>query len=289
MRVLVLGGTRFFGVHMVWHLLEQGHDVTIATRGIALDFFGDHVKRVKVERTSQNDLFDKFGNEHYDVICDNLAYCSNDVKAVLETIQTDRYIMTSSVSVYQSLYPNVKESAFDPVLHPLVWCARDNYPYPEAKRQAEAALFQKYPEIDSIAVRFPYVIGKDDYTKRLFFYIDHVVNQVPMFIDNLDQGIGFARSDEAGCFLAWLAEKDIRGSINGSNSGNISIQAILDYVYEKTGKKAIIDKLGESAPYNTVTNYTLNVDKATMTGFDFSPLSSWIYLLIDQLIAQASE
>ena len=40
MNVLVLGGTRFFGIHMVNVLLENGHDVTIATRGNASDPFG---------------------------------------------------------------------------------------------------------------------------------------------------------------------------------------------------------------------------------------------------------
>ena len=33
MNRLVRGGTRYFGIHMVNKLLEQGHDITIATRG----------------------------------------------------------------------------------------------------------------------------------------------------------------------------------------------------------------------------------------------------------------
>ena len=33
MKILVIGGTRYFGIHMVHKLLEQGHEVTIATRG----------------------------------------------------------------------------------------------------------------------------------------------------------------------------------------------------------------------------------------------------------------
>lgn len=33
MKILVIGGTRYFGIHMVNKLLEQGHAVTIATRG----------------------------------------------------------------------------------------------------------------------------------------------------------------------------------------------------------------------------------------------------------------
>lgn len=33
MNILVIGGTRYFGIHMVNKLLEQGHNITIATRG----------------------------------------------------------------------------------------------------------------------------------------------------------------------------------------------------------------------------------------------------------------
>ena len=43
MNILVIGGTRFFGIDMVNELLTAGHDVTIATRGKASDSFGDNV------------------------------------------------------------------------------------------------------------------------------------------------------------------------------------------------------------------------------------------------------
>lgn len=41
MNILMLGGTRFFGIHTVKALLSKGHAVTIATRGITKDEFGD--------------------------------------------------------------------------------------------------------------------------------------------------------------------------------------------------------------------------------------------------------
>ncbi len=50
MKILVLGGTRFFGVHLVCALLEDGHEVTIATRGRTPDSFGSQVSRIVVDR-----------------------------------------------------------------------------------------------------------------------------------------------------------------------------------------------------------------------------------------------
>ena len=51
MNILVLGGTGFFGKHLVWELLHRGHEVTIATRGRTPDDFGDRVRRLIVDRT----------------------------------------------------------------------------------------------------------------------------------------------------------------------------------------------------------------------------------------------
>ena len=37
MDILILGGTRYFGIHMVNELINQGHNITIATRGRTSD------------------------------------------------------------------------------------------------------------------------------------------------------------------------------------------------------------------------------------------------------------
>ena len=46
MKVLVLGGTRFFGIHLVDELLKSNCDVTIATRGLTSDSFENKFKRI---------------------------------------------------------------------------------------------------------------------------------------------------------------------------------------------------------------------------------------------------
>lgn len=42
--------------------------------------------------------------------------------------------------------------------------------------------------------------------------------------------MGFIHSVEAGKFMAYLVDKDIRGAINGSAEGTISIREIIEYV-----------------------------------------------------------
>lgn len=61
---------------------------------------------------------------------------------------------------------------------------------------------QQYPMKNAAFVRFPYVIGRDDYTDRLYFYVEHVVRQKPMYIDNMDAQMSFISVDDAGRLLA---------------------------------------------------------------------------------------
>jgi nucleoside-diphosphate-sugar epimerase len=285
--ILVLGGTRFFGIHMVRELLYKGHQVTIATRGRVKDGFGDRVKRITVERTDPVTLKNAFKNKYYDVVCDNLAYCSNDVKYILDNVKCKRYIMVSSTAIYDK-HIDTKETEFDPIKYSLKWCSRGDFPYDEIKRQAECALFQKYSSQDAVAVRYPFVIGEDDYTKRLYFYVEHIVKGIPMFVDNKENQLGFIRSNEAGKFLAYMAEQEFCGTINGSSCGTISINQIVNYIENKTGIKAIYSPDGEVAPYNGESNYSINTDLAKNIGFNFTVLNDWIYDLLDKYIKIAS-
>lgn len=286
MKILVIGGTRFFGIHTVDALLEQGHDVTVATRWNTLDSYGDKVKRICVERTNAQSLKEQLGGTYYDVVIDKLAYCSNDIKNVQEVINCGKYIHMSSTAVYQPKHENTVEEDFDGKTGELIWCDRDAYPYDEIKRQAEYALWQQYPEKKWVAVRYPFVIGPDDYTNRLEFYVEHVKKGLPMYIDNLDAQMSFIGSQEAGEFMAYLVDKDLVGVVNGASHGTISMREILDYVEAKTGKKAILSAEGEPAPYNGEPPYSINTKKAERLGYAFTELKDWIYELLDMYIGR---
>ena len=289
MKILVIGGTRFFGIHMVRALLEKGHDVTIATRGLTPDDFGDKVKRIIFQRTDEQSVKEALYGTHYDVVIDKIAYCSNDVKYVMDAVDCDKYIYMSSTSVYDPKHVNTVETDFDGTAKELIWCDRSVFPYEEIKRQAEYALWQEYPERNWIAVRYPFAIGKDDYTKRLLFYVEHVMKGIPTNIDNVDCQMGFIRSDEAGKFLAFLATSDFRGAINGSSKGTISIREIIEYVEAKTGARAIICSDGDEAPYNGEPEYSINTDQAKKLGFEFSNLKDWIFELLDHYCSLGGE
>lgn len=287
MNILVFGGTRYMGKYIVKELIAKGHFVTIATRGITADNFGNQVKRLIIDRTDRNRLMQTIPNQIYDVVIDSLAYCSNDIRVLLDSVRCKKYIQISSASVYDNLHNNTSESEFDAHKKELVYCNRTDFSYNEIKQQAECAIVQAYSHIPSVRIRFPFVIGLDDYTKRLYFYVEHIVKQQPIFIDNLNANMSFVRSDEAGKFVASFAENDFVGAINGANPETISMNDIIDYVRLKTGKEPVLTEYGDAAPYNGAGDYYLDISKATALGFLFSPLKSWIYELIDDYIVSS--
>lgn len=288
MNILVLGGTRFLGIHLIKSLLMRGYEVTVATRGDKEDDFGTSVNRIQVDHLDAEAMKQSFANQHYDVVYDNICYCSNDMKAVLEAVSCDRFILMSTTAVYD-LHNRTIEEDYKPEEKELIWCDREAFPYGEVKRLAECALRNQYGQQNAVAVRYPFVIGKDDYTERLKFYVEHVMKEIPMNIDNLDNQMSFISSYEAGGFLAYLADQEYNGAINGCNEGTVALHEIISYVEGKSGKKAQYTLTGEEAPYNGTPEYSIDTRKARQLGYSFTHVKDWIYELIDFYIDNSSE
>lgn len=288
MRILVLGGTRFFGVHLVRRLLSGGHDVTIATRGQAKDPFGGTVQRLALDRTDPESVKRALFGLSFDAVYDNIAYASSDVIDVLSHVKAGRYILTSSASVYTDLALSVPEAAFDPLSHPLKVGSRNDFDYGEGKRQAECALFQGYGEIPSVCVRFPYITGTDDYTGRFAFYVRHTLSQTPMYIDNPNAETAFIDSASAGACLAALLHSNATGPLNLQSDGTLTPAALANAVTSRTGIAWINDPDGDPAPYNGAPSFSLDTSRATRLGLPLTPIDAWLDPLIDALIREGT-
>ena len=96
MRILVVGGTMFFGIPMINALLARGLNVTIATRGNAKVDFNGKYNQVILDRTDSSSVKRALYGQKFEVIIDKIAFSSNDVKALLENVSCDRYIQMPS-------------------------------------------------------------------------------------------------------------------------------------------------------------------------------------------------
>lgn len=280
-KILVLGGTRFFGKRLVEKLLQEKHEVTIATRGVTADEFGNRIKRLIVNREDEEMPQELLDGEFYDVVYDNLCYNPNTAKIICNVLQkkVGKYIMTSSMAVYEPAL-SLKEDDFDSYQYPIVYGDRKDFSYEEGKRLAEAVLFT-YATFPVIAVRFPVVIGENDYTKRLQFYVDHIVKQTPFGVEDIEGRMSFIHEKEAGDFLAWLSTIETEGPINACSNDTISMREVIEYIEEHTGIRAYIEtKRDPIAPYNEILNCTLDNTKAKELGFRFN----WVKTNINDVL-----
>lgn len=283
MKILIVGGTRFFGIGMTRSLIAKGHDITVATRQSG-GFFGDSVKYAFFDRMDGESVKRAVGGECFDIIIDKVAYCSDDVRSLLENVRCGRYIQMSTCAVYDEQRLGIEETAFEPAKHPLEWRGRTP-DYAGGKRLAERAALEYMNEKDCTFVRYPVVMGENDYTGRLRFYAEHIKSGTPFFCDCLTAGVSYIHEKEAGEFIAHLADNPVSGAVNGCSEGIISQGEIIERIEALTGKKAVLSQEGDAAPYNGFfADTSYSTKKAADTGFVFSKPDSWIYGLIEKII-----
>lgn len=284
-KVLVLGGTRFFGKRLVHKLVEKGYDVTIATRGLTEDNLGDRVSRLIIDRRNPETMT-KLSKENWDIVYDNICYTPNEAKEItkLLTNHVKKYIFTSSLAVYD-IGLNHVESDFDPCNYPIEYNKNDKYSYAEGKRLCEAVLFQD-ADFPVFAARFPIVLGPDDYTKRLLFHVNKIDNNEEMIISDLNKEMTFIDSDETAEFLLWLGENESikSGPFNACSNGVITFKEIINICEKESGKKAIISSIGPTqhqSPFDAYSDQSLSNEKAKKEGFQFLEVHDWMKKLIN--------
>jgi nucleoside-diphosphate-sugar epimerase len=295
MKILMLGGTRFFGKRLVEKLLEAGDEVTVATRGQAGDTFGDRITRVRTDRQEKEDLKALAAYGPWDVIYDNICFASADAQDAVDVFSglTGKYILTSTLSVYEQGNEAWTEGEVDTLKHPVQLGRSEQFGYAEGKRQAEAVLLTQ-TAFPAAAVRIPFVIGTDDYTERLLFHVRKAREGAVIQAYNPDARISFISSDEAADFLFWLGRNELVGAVNAAATGTLSLADILATIQEVTGLDARFEAVpagseadkGRLTPYAVQASYGLDTSKASEAGYSFTRLEEWFPELIRALDEQ---
>jgi len=288
-KVLILGGSRYFGKRLVQLLASEGqHQVTVATRGLTKVEFAGEVQQVLLDRTDEASLREVAQSGPWDIVYDNICYSPNEALAAVRAFEghVGRYVVTSSASVYDFLDHTLVEADFDPYHYELKMGNRDHFDYAEGKRLVEAVFMQK-AEFPVVAMRIPIVLGPDDYTRRLHFHIEHVQQGLSMGIPNPEAAISFITSGEVASFMKWLGNSPITGPVNGSSDGSVTIGQIIKMIEQATGREAQIMPETEEihmSPFGIPTSWTMDTAKAQVAGYSFLPVQEWLPELIRDIV-----
>ncbi|RLG49572.1 MAG: hypothetical protein DRO00_09830 [Thermoproteota archaeon] len=245
MKVLVIGGTRFFGKLIVENLLSEGFDISIFTRGNIKPRFSRPVKHIRGDMRDYPSFISKVGKYDFDVVIDNIAYNGRDVESVIQAFKgkISRYVLTSSTTIYRVMrYTNPVREEDARIGSPL-----------EVERETEGASSMQSGEEGSRKVLFriadegefpftiirpPVVQGEGDPSLREYFWIQRAMDGGPVLIP--DRGLYMFRhvyaSDLARAYvLALDNEKAVNKAYNVAQREILTLKEYVQSICEVLG------------------------------------------------------
>ena len=286
MKILILGGNRFFGKKLAQILIDKLYDVTLLNRGNVDDGFGNRVNRIKCDRSNKADFKAQISKENWDLVYDQICFDYDQAKVICEALngKTQKLIFTSSQSVYD-YGEHLVEEDFQTSAYQLKEFVKKEDNYAEAKRQAEVA-FDKYATFPVIQIRFPIVIGEDDYTERFQFHVDRIKEGRPIYFPNIKAKMSFVTSDFAAEALAFFAEQDFSGPVNIASSKAISLERFIEIIENDLNKPANIiqqESSKDHSPYGIEKDWFMNCDKLSSLGLSTEEVEQWLPKLLLKL------
>jgi nucleoside-diphosphate-sugar epimerase len=238
-KLLVLGGTRFLGRHVVDAALARGHAVTLFTRGRMANPWHDRVVALTGDRDPRvGEGLSALAGGSWDAVVDTSGYVPRIVGASADALasRVARYLFVSSVSVYaDSSTPGVDESApvatlDDPATEEIL------KHYGALKAACEAALTERFGA-RATHVRPGLIVGPFDATDRFGYWVARFIH--PQLLgERAERAVVPAppaqpmQVVDARDLAAWildLVERDVGGTFNAvSPAGQWTLGDLVD-------------------------------------------------------------
>jgi 2'-hydroxyisoflavone reductase len=207
MRILVLGGTRFLGRHLVERLAGE-HHVVCFHRGRSACALPSGVEERLGDR---DDDLSAVAAQQWDAIVDTSAFRPEQVVRSLE-LRTARYLFVSTVNVYENLaVPGVGEEA--PTIEAFDE-SDEAARYGGNKAACERLVLGRYPKT-SIILRPGLIAGKWDPTGRFTYWCERMLRGGAILAPgNPGRLVQFADAADIAAFAERLLSNDAYGVYN---------------------------------------------------------------------------
>jgi 2'-hydroxyisoflavone reductase len=168
LEILILGGTRFIGVHMTELALKRGHKITFFNRGRTKTDLFPEIERIKGDRNGE---LDGLKGRRFDAVVDNSGYVPRHVKLSAELLapNVQQYVFVSSISVYPNFAePRTEASPVGKLADETVEKV-DGETYGPLKALCEQAAERAMPGRTTV-IRPGLIVGPDDNTDRFTYW-----------------------------------------------------------------------------------------------------------------------
>ena len=214
MRILVVGGTRFVGRHVVESALAAEHDVTLLHRGSGHDDLFPEAEHLHADRDVD---LSSLARREFDATVDTSAYFPRQVRSLAAALdgRGGRYLVISSTSVYtEPEAQGFDESSrtVDPADDDVTEITEESYG--RLKVSVELAASELHHDHATI-VRPTFVIGPWDYTQRFTYWVQRLAEGGEVLAPgNPDDPIQVIDGRDLGAWIVELLEDDVAGTFH---------------------------------------------------------------------------
>lgn len=251
MKILVLGGTRFLGRHVVEAATAAGHRLTLFHRGRTNPELFPDIERVHGDRDGG---LDALAGRRWDAVVDTCGYVPRvvDASAALLADSAERYLFISSISVYAGESPEPEgpdESAElarieDPETEEV-----DGRTYGALKALCEEAVQARFGA-RALLVRPGLIVGPHDPTDRYTYWPARVARGGPYLApEGPDLPLQHIDVRDLAAFLVRLLEQGASGPYNATApAGRQRLGTLLDASAQAAAELGAVHQAASPAP-----------------------------------------
>jgi len=238
MKILLIGGTRFVGRHIVNELFGRGYRPTLFNRGTNNVF--PQLRTIAGDRDNPGDLA-KIADENWDVVIDTCAYFPRQVRMLKDAMGPGvRYVLISSISVYKDQDIAYQAEDADVIELP------ENTPekitgetYGGLKALCETAA--KCVSNAPLIIRPGLIVGPYDTTDRFSFWPFRALNQARVLVPDCPRlPVQFIDARDLSVFIADSIEKGLSGIFNLVNSpGEFCFHDLITACFTRNNSRSV--------------------------------------------------
>ncbi len=292
MKILILGGTKFVGRHIVEKALERGHEVTLFHRGqTGADLFPS-VQHVFGDRDGG---LDALGTDvAWDWVIDTSGYVPRIVRQACEAVKgrTSQYLFISTISVYADFeQTGIDENSELATVNDPATETVDAETYGGLKVLCEHEVLTAFPE--ALIVRPGMIVGPYDHTDRYTYWFLRATKGGQMLsLCERDEPAQFIDGRDLANFCLHLLEMQSTGIFNATgpqfpmtwgdifDEGALSANSSYEIVRPPLNwlKEHGVESLPAQVPMEDGKPgiYRIDVEKAVNAGLRFTPLGETV-------------
>jgi len=245
MKILVIGGTRFFGRAIVAEALERGHDVTLFHRGKTGPELFPKAKHILGDRDGDTSLLE---GHQFDAVIDVCGYVPRIVALSVDALRkAGHYQFISTISVY---HPKGRASRPLTEAWPLYGTEGvqseevTGESYGPLKVLCEQAVTRAFPN-NSFHLRPGYIVGAHDPSDRFTHWVSRIGSEKRILVPTrLDQPIQVIDARDLAAFSVSATEQGLVGATHAT--GHVmTFGAMLAAIRDALGRTT------EFVPHNT--------------------------------------